>query len=262
MSTFCPRSGTSSGDHLSNEVDRIVTRTLALIEKDMGLRKPLPRHPLASEKTQAPGSGVKQEILSPAIQPRGQGDAPPPNGDGPKPLDAVSTYYGPTPPMHTHPANFPVAAYPNQPAAGAAANNGVSYESGEGTYLYAATAASVAAAQNGVGASEDQGANPLVAFASQATEHMSNQAGGTGAGFLAGNAWHDWTVAIADTQDTYSANALLTLGTAAHHRDVVVGGHGAGGEAAGGDLEVGVAGAHAGQWPLLIFTGAGTVSGA
>ncbi|KAJ3493430.1 hypothetical protein NLG97_g4733 [Lecanicillium saksenae] len=56
--------------------------------------------------------------------------------------------------------------------------------------------------------------NPLIAFASQATQHMPPH---TEADYLwsGRNTWQDWTAAIADTNDRYSANALLTLGSGA-----------------------------------------------
>ncbi|EGX94569.1 C6 transcription factor FacB [Cordyceps militaris CM01] len=54
--------------------------------------------------------------------------------------------------------------------------------------------------------------NRLIAFASPANQHMpaSNEAEYMWNG--RGNTWQDWTAAIADTDDRYSANALLTLG--------------------------------------------------
>ena len=58
--------------------------------------------------------------------------------------------------------------------------------------------------------------NPLIAFANQPghplTSHDAQNYMWQGQG--RGNTWQDWTAAIADTQDRYGANTLLTLGGA------------------------------------------------
>ncbi|KAI0975298.1 fungal-specific transcription factor domain-containing protein [Xylaria arbuscula] len=59
--------------------------------------------------------------------------------------------------------------------------------------------------------------NPLATFATQATQipqpdiMWRPQSSG-------GNTWHDWTAAVVDNQDRYSANALMSLGGASNHR--------------------------------------------
>lgn len=63
-----------------------------------------------------------------------------------------------------------------------------------------------------------------------------------------GNTWNEWTNAMVDpsTQDRYSANALLTLGTG--QRGL--------GDPGGSEMGVGGPGVpqgHSGQWPTLIF---------
>ncbi|GAP85250.1 putative transcription factor [Rosellinia necatrix] len=59
--------------------------------------------------------------------------------------------------------------------------------------------------------------NPLANFASQATQmtqpDMMWRPQSSG-----GNTWHDWTAAVVDNQDRYSANALMSLGGANGHR--------------------------------------------
>ncbi len=144
----------------------------------------------------------------------------------------------------------------NAPVAG-------SYDLGEtAQYLYS-NASGTAAPPS---ASEQESAstqNPLVAFASQAAQHVSNQSAEDWrpqaqaqaqlmvAAAQGGNPWHDWTAAIADSQERYSANALLTLG-GGRQEDI---GHGAvSGEADMSGLGVGGTGtSHSGQWPLLLF---------
>jgi hypothetical protein len=107
--------------------------------------------------------------------------------------------------------------------------------------------------------------NPLVAFASQATQHVAGQAADgwpsqpqmMSHGAAPANTWHDWTSAIQDTQDRYSANALLTLNSG---RPGDVGAGGVVGHVNQGD---GMGNTHSGQWPLLLFhDGSGGVSGA
>lgn len=110
--------------------------------------------------------------------------------------------------------------------------------------------------------------NPLSSFGAQAPPPMAQPAsdmmwrqtpGSTG-----GNTWQDWTAAVVDNQDRYSANALMSLGHtvprsgssivndgsgAAHD---LVGMNGPGVPASAGPL----------QWPLLLFHDGTNVGGA
>lgn len=66
--------------------------------------------------------------------------------------------------------------------------------------------------------------NPLSTFAAQATSMQPPSADmmwrqGTPA--AAGNAWQDWTAAVVDNQDRYSANALMSLGAGARPSSAV-----------------------------------------
>lgn len=99
-------------------------------------------------------------------------------------------------------------------------------------------------------------AEAMAVFASQAGQHLATQAPADM--MWARNPWHSWTAAIADTQDRYSANALLTLGAGGG------GGAGAGrGQVItpimtdegiplqpGPDMTMVT---HASQWPLTMF---------
>lgn len=100
--------------------------------------------------------------------------------------------------------------------------------------------------------------NPLVAFASQATQHMppNNEAMYIWNG--RGNTWQDWTAAIADTNDRYSADALLTLGGGAMHHQgdqpmdssFIIGQGNSLGQQGGGMHQA----AQPGQtWPIMMF---------
>lgn len=108
--------------------------------------------------------------------------------------------------------------------------------------------------------------NPLIAFASQATQHVADPSGTAAAAELLwrqsashGNTWHDWTAAMADSQDRYSANALLTLGGGSRDPGAVTVTVTV--TEAATVAEMAAVTAPVGQWPLLLFDGA-SVTGA
>ncbi|KAL2150933.1 hypothetical protein VTH82DRAFT_6031 [Thermothelomyces myriococcoides] len=279
-----------TGDRLATEISGIIERTISWIEQDMG-RKPGSSTGEASIK-QEPGSypasaKQKQPIentsnpMLPAsvgtIASSEQRSAGATNG---------STYYNGAVAGSTAPYPPPLG-YGDQSNGEATLNsngNGTVESSTtttttttttatatDGTqYLYAAASAATAAAGSNHTGTLNQAAaaqNPLVAFASQATQHVAGQTAeswptqtslmGHPAAAHA-NPWHDWTHAIQDTQDRYSANALLTLnsgrpGDAGAGTGTVVD-HVGQGDA--------MTSAHTGQWPLLLFhDGSGNVSG-
>lgn len=139
-----------------------------------------------------------------------------------------------------------------------------------------------------IGQTGTPAANPLIAFASQATQHVMSAGpdGQPGAsqeeewrrsnaaqaqaqqllaatahatGIVGGNPWHDWTAAIADSQERYSANALLTLGGGSgagrpgDHVEGVGPSDALSAAAASLGIGLGVNSTHTGQWPLLLF---------
>jgi hypothetical protein len=169
----------------------------------------------------------------------------------------------------------PTAAYPSLGyaetggAAGVQQNGNGNADSADGAhYLYATASAATAATASNATAAMEQAAtqNPLIAFASQATQHVTGQAADNWpaqtqlmahAASAPANPWHDWTNAMQDPQDRYSANALLTLNSA---RQGEVGAGGVVDHVSQGDA---MGTTHAGQWPLLLFhDGPGGVSGA
>lgn len=161
--------------------------------------------------------------------------------------------------------------------------------SGPGSAANLATPTLPSNATPGIDQTGTPATNPLIAFASQATQHVINagpegQQSGAGqeeewrrsnavqaqahqllaatahaTGIVGGNPWHDWTAAIAHSQERYSANALLTLGGGSGGRpgDHVEGGVGQSdalsAAAVGLGIGIGVSSTHAGQWPLLLF---------
>ncbi|KAI1424439.1 fungal-specific transcription factor domain-containing protein [Xylaria sp. FL1777] len=99
--------------------------------------------------------------------------------------------------------------------------------------------------------------NPLATFASQAAQITQPdimwrpQSSG-------GNTWHDWTAAVVDNQDHYSANALMSLGGTNNHRPSgsILDGSGANGMNVGSMSMSNPALTSSAQmqWPLLLFT--------
>lgn len=98
------------------------------------------------------------------------------------------------------------------------------------------------------GSGHDVQANPLIAFASQATHQVDPAAEQLMWQRSGANAWQEWTAAIADSQDRYGAGALLTLGgatTAAPVSRNSMPSMENGGQSATHDLTA--------QWPLVMF---------
>jgi hypothetical protein len=130
------------------------------------------------------------------------------------------------------------------------------YEAGAAA---AAAAAVAAAAQNispGV-EQADSAPNPSIPFTSQTTQQVTVQTSNdwrTHPHLMAhaGNPWQDWTAAIADSQDRYSANALLPLGS---ERPGDVGSAAVANHINQADVMAvaGMASTHTDQWPLLLF---------
>ncbi|TQV94056.1 C6 transcription factor FacB [Cordyceps javanica] len=99
--------------------------------------------------------------------------------------------------------------------------------------------------------------NPLIAFAPQATPHMPAN---TEAGYMwngSGNTWQNWTAAIADTDERYSANSLLLGGGVVQHQTAqpldssFIINHGASLGQQGGGMPPP---AQSGQtWPIMMF---------
>ncbi|KAF3799061.1 Protein SIP4 [Colletotrichum gloeosporioides] len=226
--------GTGSG--ISNEINLIIERTISWIEHD---------------------SKQKEGSLPHTIKPDPADSSPFQLSAQPQSTQALAASAAETAAkaFYAESANqngntpYPSLAYAEQPgnnslAANAAfeANNAYSY-----TPAVQATGADETSAET----------NPLIAFASQATQHVADPTGSAAAAELLwrqsasqGNTWHDWTAAMADSQDRYSANALLTLGGGPRDPNAVS-------EAATVAEMAAVTAAPVGQWPLLLFDGPG-----
>lgn len=223
---------TGCGPGISNQISGIIERTIGWIEHDMRRndhKKSPPPAPASSKQEDQTPTPVYQATRASAGVPNGT----PQVGGQQKGYYQESSLNGQTP--------YPALAYGDQPQGNAAAST---YQS-EPAMFYN-TAPDAAAVPGG---SAQQ--NPLSAFASQAGQHVPTQAPAdimwqTGRG----NTWNDWTAAIADSQERYSASALLTLGNP---------GRGPGSSGVLPDGTVGQAAGDIGmvppgaQWPLIMF---------
>ena len=227
-------SGAGSGTRVSSEIGATIERTIAWIEHDMGRKDAMisPQTVTATKdefsRAQAPTNGTSFQ-----------------NGQ--------TAYPGP--------------GFPDQAASRSVVSGPPAFETG-GPLLYAAGGPATPTAQSGSIQS-----NPLVAFASHATQHGAEQSEAASSIAAAAdmlwrppgeqvNVWNQWTAAIADSQDRYSANALLTLGGSGSRdtETIVTGGPGLGVAVALTGTGASVP-SHASQWPLLLFDGNDTTNG-
>ncbi|EGO53347.1 hypothetical protein NEUTE1DRAFT_92544 [Neurospora tetrasperma FGSC 2508] len=286
---------TGTGNRLATTLDTIIKQTITRIERDMSRKDGLSVDQTIAKQQSA--SPFQQQPLLPFKQPLNSNGIASSHSVTPNDhRSSVSTngtgyYDGSATPYQTMSVN-------ENSADAHQTSNGVSlaaYDPSGGSvqYLYAtATPTSSTAPPQTVAAVMDQTSsaiNPLIAFASQATQHVSTTGQpGTGAeewrpqvhpqfavasvasNAPNNNAWHDWAAAMADSQERYSANALLTLGSTRpgdvsgagmvdHSHAHVNGGAGHGpGDGADGlgvsAAESAVVGAGGGQWPLLLFS--------
>ncbi|KAI8235222.1 Activator of stress protein 1 [Colletotrichum sp. SAR 10_86] len=227
--------GTGSG--ISNEINLIIERTISWIEHD---------------------SKQKEGSLPQTIKPDPADSSPFQLSAQPQSTQALAASAAETAAkaFYAESANqngntpYPSLAYAEQPGNNSLAANAA---------FEANNAYSYTPAVQATGAADETSAetNPLIAFASQATQHVADPTGSAAAAELLwrqsasqGNTWHDWTAAMADSQDRYSANALLTLGGGPRDPNAVS-------EAATVAEMAAVTAAPVGQWPLLLFDGPG-----
>lgn len=215
---------TGTGARLADDVSTIINRTIDWIEHDMGC-KGSPPQPMTKQPT-SPFQGVKQD------------NSPAPAGpDAAGETRANGSFYDST----GAPTSYPPLNYDTTGSAIHPAFN--TPEAGQYPYSNGPPAAvNTAAVDPAVSA-----ANPLVAFASQATQHVAGQTPEDWrpqAQLMQqpGNTWHDWTAAIAERQDRYGANTLLTLGS---NREAAPEHTAPEALASSNPLS--------GQWPLLLF---------
>jgi hypothetical protein len=238
-----------SGNHISSDIGIIMERTLAWIEHDM-----------ARKESNGASPNIKSEPAVQTSQFQGAAQVTQPVTNGTLHGDVPAKDFYPDP-VQNGQTPYPPLAYAGQPGSAQATPGG-----GDPQLFYAGHTATTTSSEEAAAAAAQ--ANPLIAFASQATQHVAYQAPAAASDILwrqqphSNNTWADWTAAIADSQDRYSANALLNLGAPPRETGPVVDAGGAISNPQDGAADLGVvANAHAGQWPLLLFDGSTTVSG-
>lgn len=224
-----------SGPRITTEFSVIIDRTIATIERDMQSRRtPLPAVTSAIKQESQPQSSAFQVSQAPSAVPTANGQTDmSQKGFYPNPTVNGQTPY---PPLAYDQAQNNLAPPPYE------ADAAIFYSD---PAQAAAAAAAAAAASATTMPDASSAANPLIAFASQATQHVVPQPGDM-MWQSRGNTWHDWTAAIADSQDRYGAGALLTLG--AGTRDSIGAAEAAPIQTTG-DMAV----SQATQWPLMLF---------
>ncbi|KAJ6781426.1 hypothetical protein PWT90_09980 [Aphanocladium album] len=225
---------------ITDEIKRIMERTLSWIRSDMDRKeddkKKANTKPTSGKGKALPKSQPKNHRRSDSLSRKQPQSQPQPQKPSQPTADETSLAAPPAP-QPTQPqavAPTPVATQASAGEVASATNNDVSNKGyyPEQPQNYQPMAYGVAHPQNlshagyqadpsmmynnagtNVAPMADSAVpeNPLIAFASQATQHMPPH---TEADYLwnGRNPWQDWTAAIADTNDRYSANALLTLG--------------------------------------------------
>lgn len=263
---------------ITDEIRRIMDRTLSWIRHDMdqkGSEKNKPGSKSTSKKGKSLPKPQKVEQSQSESLPRKQVQRVSPQKVDDRPQASAQAVSQPEPQPS---AQAPVAGmmtavrsdtpgkgyYPDQAMAGQQNYQSVPYHAGHqqtmGHAGYQADAAilySNAAVNATPMAESSVPDNPLVAFASQATQNMPPH---TEADYMwpgRGNTWQDWTAAIADTNDRYSASALLTLGGGAmqhqnnqHIDSSFIVGPGSSLGQAGGPPPAAQQG---GMWPVMMF---------
>ncbi|WQF84199.1 hypothetical protein CDEST_09213 [Colletotrichum destructivum] len=233
-----------TGARISNEINVIIERTISWIEhdqkqKDSSLTPAIKPDPVESSPFQLSSQHpTTQSMAASAVE-----------------TAAKAFYPDSTNSNETTP--YPSLAYAEQPSSNNNVNNVPSTAGFETDNGYSYTSAGQPTSTADDSSAET---NPLIAFASQATQHVADPAGSAAAAELLwrqsasqGNTWHDWTAAMADSQDRYSANALLTLGGASRDTGSVT--------ETTTVADMTAVSAPAGQWPLIIFDGAAIPGG-
>ncbi|KAI7771808.1 hypothetical protein LZL87_006084 [Fusarium oxysporum] len=225
-----PNNTTGSDSSIATEIGNIIDRTIAWIDHDMRNKEAKSAQPSTTPE-------VKQEPAS--SYPSSQVQSAPTSGGAQSEVPSTKSYFpesdlnGQTP--------YPTLAYNNHPQNNMAAP---AYDTGAMFYNTSAQAA-VAATTSALPSSVAQ-VNPMLAFsqppqvAPQPDMMWQSR----------GNTWHDWTSAIADTQDRFSASTLLTLGGSTRDASTGAGVPGVTSSPSVNDINSIQQG---GQWPLIIF---------
>ncbi|KAI2620480.1 fungal-specific transcription factor domain-containing protein [Hypoxylon sp. NC1633] len=266
------------GMGLHDAVSSIIDRTIKWIERDQPQKSngPVPQPQLPQDMLKQSSHSPPYSNLPSAPTPNHSNDADAVSGStGHVIATPRNNYYSEATPDS---GTYPPLSYADSTTH---STNAMAYDP-DNSYLYTQTTGQVAVAQAHAHAhahaqvqaqAQAQGQvqatdhNALTTFATQATQmtqpdimwrsqqppqqQQQQQQHPSG-----GNTWQDWTAAIVDTQDRYSANALMSMGNSGSRPGANVDGNGANGLG----LSVGISGATAAatsaqlQWPLLLFT--------
>ncbi|KAM0197850.1 hypothetical protein ACHAPI_004582 [Fusarium lateritium] len=211
------------------EIGNIIDRTIAWIDHDMRNKETKSAQPsitpeIKQEQPPQVSNYESSQVRGPVTNGAVQNGVPASKGYFPE-----SDMNGQSP--------YPTLAYNEHPQNGMA----TAYDTGAMFYNTPAQAAAVAATTSALPSSVAQ-VNPMLAFSQPSQPDMLWQG--------RGNTWHDWTSAIADTQDRFSASTLLTLGGGT--RDVSAGAGVPGVTASPSANDINSL-QQASQWPLIIF---------
>jgi hypothetical protein len=213
-----------SGSSIGAEIGTIIDRTIAWIDHDMRSKEPKSTQPSITPEIKQEQAAQSSTYPTPQV--------PSTASSGNTQGEVSTKSYFPEPQMNGQPP-YPTLAY-NEPTP-----NGLpAYDAGT---MFYNTTAQAAATTSALSSSVAQ-VNPMLAF-SGSTQVPQPDMLWQGRG----NTWHDWTSAIADTQDRFSASTLLTLG--GNTRDASTS-TGVTASPSANDINNIQNG---GQWPLIIF---------
>jgi len=220
-----------SASSLGAEIGTIVDRTIAWIDHDMRNKEPKSSQPsitpeIKTEQAAQASAYPASQIPSTVTSVSAQGE-----------VSSTKSYF-PEPEMNGH-TSYPTLTYNDPPQNGMAPPT--AYDAGP---MFYSTSAQAAVTTSALPSSVAQ-VNPMLAFSQSA---QVSQADMLWQG--RGNTWHDWTSAIADTQDRFSASTLLTLGGNTRDASSGAGVPGVTANPSANDINNIQ---HGGQWPLIIF---------
>ncbi|KAF4971231.1 hypothetical protein FZEAL_9899 [Fusarium zealandicum] len=233
-----PNISPGSGPSISAEIGSIIDRTIAWIDHDMRNRDGKGSQPTITpeiKQEQAPQASAYPTSQIPSSGANGGPRADVPSSKG---YFQDSSVNGQTP--------YPALAYSEHAQNSMAPS---AYDAEAMFYGSSAQATVAAVAATALPASTTQ-ANPLLAFASQSAQQVAPQPAAEMLWQNRGSTWQDWTTAIADNHDRYSASALLTLG--GNTRDASTGPGVPGVTAGPATNDINSIHPH-GQWPFMLF---------
>ncbi|CAG7562677.1 unnamed protein product [Fusarium equiseti] len=220
-----------SGSSLGAEIGTIVDRTIAWIDHDMRNKEPKSSQPsitpeIKTEQAAQASAYPASQIPSTVTSVSAQGE-----------VSSAKSYF-PEPEMNGQ-TSYPTLTYNEPPQNDMAPPT--AYDAGP---MFYSTSAQAAVTTSALPSSVAQ-VNPMLAFSQSAQVPQADMLWQG-----RGNTWHDWTSAIADTQDRFSASTLLTLGGNTRDASSGAGVPGVTANPSANDINNIQ---HGGQWPLIIF---------